>query len=242
MGNPVTSVTYDQSLLFPTKSNLTSLDTVTVQCPVSHVYERAHTYEKKNLHFKRPAMACIHFKAATQTKALPSCKCLPEWFLVWSPTWQLAVFLWVLFKIPGRASDKFCLMLHFEKKEKGEKQTSVAWKETSFYSHDGSGSTHDHTLEHPVSSSSKRASGSLFLPSLTVRDTRLLSSRPPTPAPSPFWRSDSFLFPTAPSLAPLLSDKMHIAPRSLSSLFSDIFPPPTHNFCSMKTNISRWYY
>lgn len=88
--------------------------------------------------------------------------------------------------------------------------------------HDALRSTHDHTLKHPVNSSGKRAAHYSSL-TLSVRDTRLLSSRPPTPAPSP---SSSPLSLSLPCSLLLLSDKMHTSSLSLSSLFFWHFPHP----------------
>lgn len=83
-----------------------------------------------------------------------------------------------------------------EEEEEGRREKT---KVPSFLSsHGSSRSTHDHTLQHPVNSSGKQQLAILSLAlSLSVRATRLLSSRPPTPAPSPS------------SLAPALSDREH---------------------------------
>lgn len=85
----------------------------------------------------------------------------------------------------------------------------------------------------------RQASSSLFLPSLSlplslsVPDTSLLSSRPPTPAPSPSFS----LFPSVSSLALPLSDKMHTSPYSLSSLFFFFLTfPPTHSHALLREN------
>lgn len=72
---------------------------------------------------------------------------------------------------------------------------------------------------------------SLSLPlSLSVPDTSLLSSRPPTPAPSPSFS----LFPSVSSLALPLSDKMHTSPYS--HYFFCVTFPPTHSHAVLREN------
>lgn len=68
--------------------------------------------------------------------------------------------------------------------------------------------------------------------SLSVPDTSLLSSRPPTPAPSPSFS----LFPSVSSLALPLSDKMHTSPYSLSSLFFFFTFPLTRSHALLREN------
>lgn len=133
-------------------------------------------------------------------------------------------------------------MWHFEKKgEKKENQNKWLKSNVPLYSftHDGSRSTHDHTLEHPVDSSGRRAAHCSFPPSpslslslFSVPDTSLLSSRPPTPAPSPSFS----LFPSVSSLALPLSDKMHTSPYSLSSLFFFLTFPLTRSHALLREN------
>lgn len=97
-------------------------------------------------------------------------------------------------------------MWHFEKKgEKKENQNKWLKSNVPLYSftHDGSRSTHDHTLEHPVDSSGRRAAHRSFppSPSLSLSLSLTLASslpahllQPPPPASLFFHRSPHLLF------------------------------------------------
>lgn len=140
------------------------------------------------------------------------------------------------------------------KRRGGKKENQNKWLKSNVplysFTHDGSRSTHDHTLEHPVDSSGRRAAHCSFppspSPSLSLSLSLTLASslpahllQPPPPASLFFHRSPHLLF---------LCQTKCTHPLILSAhyfiyLFIFLhFPPPTHTLCSVKTNIIRRYY